>query len=417
MVLKECRLCKSRKLFKFLDLGFHPPSDQFRKENDLNDPIIHYPLKVYSCIKCGFKQLDYVVDPKILYQDNYPYESSLTIQGKKHYSEFAKSIIDEYKLSKNDLSIDIGSNTGVLLSGFKKYKLKVLGIDPASNICKIARRRGIPTVNSFFNTSTANKIFKKYGKAKVITGTNVFAHVHDLREFMKNIKKILHPKKGIFVIEVPHFFHLIKYLEYDTVYHEHLSYITVEPLINFFKKMNLEIIDVQYRDIHGGSIRIFISKIGNYKVKKTVQKTCSIEIKAKLNSKKTLLNFQKRVKNNRIKLTALVTRLKKMNKKIIALSAPAKGMTLLNYCKFDTDVIDYATEKSTIKQGLYTPGGNIPVYSDDKILKTKPDYALLLAWNFSKEIIRKNIKFIKNGGKFIIPIPNIKIISKLNEKN
>ena len=122
MVLKECRLCKSRKLFKFLDLGFHPPSDQFRKENDLNDPIIHYPLKVYSCIKCGFKQLDYVVDPKILYQDNYPYESSLTIQGKKHYSEFAKSIIDEYKLSKNDLSIDIGSNTGVLLSGFKKYK-------------------------------------------------------------------------------------------------------------------------------------------------------------------------------------------------------------------------------------------------------------------------------------------------------
>ena len=410
MFLKKCRLCESKKLFKFLDLGFHPPSDQFKKKIELNNPTIYYPLKVYSCINCGFKQLGYVVDPKILYQQNYPYESSLTNLGKKHYSEFAKSIVKEYNLNKNNLSVDIGSNTGVLLSAFRENNLKIVGIDPAPNICKISVRKGIPTINSFFNRDAVNKILKKHGRAKVITITNVFAHVNDLTLFMKNIKRLMHKKKAIFVIEVPHFFHLIKYLEYDTIYHEHLSYITVTPLILFFKKFNLEIIDVQQRDIHGGSIRIFISEIGNYKVKNTVSKTCKMENKAKLNSKKILINFQKKVIQNRIKLTSLLTKLKKMNKKIIALSAPAKGMVLLNYCKFDSDFIDYATEKSTIKQGLFTPGTNIPVYSDDKILKTKPDYALLLAWNFSKEIIKNNIKYLKKGGKFIIPIPNAKII-------
>jgi len=336
----------------------------------------------------------------------------LTKQGKKHYGEFAQSIIKEFNLEDNDLTVDIGSNTGVLLQAFKEKKLKIAGIDPAANICKIANKRGIPTVNSFFNSYAVNKVLKKYGKAKVITGTNVFAHVNDLNSFVKNIKRLLDKKKGIFVIEVPHFLHLIKYLEYDTIYHEHLSYITVKPLIRFFKKFNLEIIDVQQRDIHGGSIRVFISGRYNYKIKNSVLKICKLENKDKLNSKNTLINFQKKVIQNRIELTLLLSKLKKMKKKIIILTAPAKGMTLLNYCKIDKDIVDFATEKSSIKQGLYTPGANIPVYSDDKILKSKPDYALLLAWNFSKEIIKNNVKFFKIGGKFIIPIPKIKIISR-----
>ncbi len=412
MILKRCRLCKSKKLFKFLDLGSHPPSDQFKKKIELEIPTVYYPLQVYSCISCGFKQLSYVVDPKILYQQNYPYESSLTSLGKKHYEEFSKSTVKDYNLNKNDLSVDIGSNTGVLLSAFKNENLKIVGVDPAPNICKIANKRGIPTINSFFNNSVVNKILKKYGNAKVITGTNVFAHVDDLTTFMKNIKKLMDKKKGIFIIEAPHFYHLINYLEYDTIYHEHLSYITVKPLIAFFKKINLEIIDVQQRDIHGGSIRIFVSGINNYKVKSRVIKICKMENKAKLNSKKVLNNFQKKVIQNRMQLTLLLTKLKKMKKTIVVLSAPAKGMTLLNYCKIDNDFIDYATEKSSIKQGSYTPGGNIPVYSDEKILKSKPDYALLLAWNFSKEIIKNNIQYLKNGGKFIIPIPKVKILKK-----
>ena len=190
-----------------MNLGLHPPSDQFKKKIELKNPTIYYPLQLYSCLSCGFKQLGYVVNPKILYQKNYPYESSLTNQGKKHYGEFAQSIFKEYDINKNDLVVDIGSNTGVLLSAFKKNKLKIMGIDPASNICKIAKKRGIPTINNFFNNDSVNKILKKHGKAKVVTGTNVFAHVNNLRLFIRNIKKLIHKKRGIFVIEVPHFLH------------------------------------------------------------------------------------------------------------------------------------------------------------------------------------------------------------------
>ena len=412
MILNKCRLCKSKKLFQFLDLGFHPPSDQFKKKVELNNPTIYYPLKICSCISCGFKQLNYVVEPKILYQRNYPYESSLTKTGKKHWFEFAESTVKEYNLKNRELVVDIGSNTGVLLNAFKKNKLKIVGVDPAPNICKIANKRGIPTINSFFNENTVKKILKKYGRAKIITGTNVFAHINNLDIFMKNIKKLIHKKEGVFVIEVPYFLHLVKSLEYDTIYHEHLSYITVIPLIKFLKKFDLQIINIQQRDIHGGSIRIFISQTGNYKVKNTIKKICKLENKAKLNSKKILINFQKKVTKNRFQLLSLLTKLKRANKKIIALSAPAKGMTLLNYLKLDSNYLDYATEKSSIKQGMFTPGVNVPVYSDDKILKTKPDYALLLAWNFSKEIIKNNITYLNRGGKFIIPIPNVKIIGK-----
>jgi len=411
MILNKCRLCESKKLFKFLDLGLHPPSDQFRKKNETNLPTLYYPLKVYSCNSCGFKQLNYVVEPKILYQQNYPYESSLTKIGIKHYGEFAESVVKEYNLKKNDLVVDIGSNTGVLLSAFKRNKLKIAGIDPAHNICKLAIKRGIPTINNFFNKDSVNKILKSHGRPKVITGTNVFAHVNNLDLFIKNIKRLIHKKKGIFVIEVPYFLHLVKSLAYDTIYHEHLSYITVRPLIPFFKKFKLEIIDIQQKDIHGGSIRIFVSTIGNYKAKNNIKKICKMEDKAKLNSKRVLIDFQKKVIQNRIQLTLLLAKLKKLKKKVIILSAPAKGMTLLNYCKIDTDIVDYATEKSTIKQGLYTPGGNIPVFPDDKILRSRPDYALLLAWNFSKEIINNNIQYLKKGGKFIIAIPKVKIIS------
>jgi len=416
MMLKICRLCKSKKLFKFLDLGYQPPSDQFRNKLQIDKPVTYYPLKVLSCLKCGFKQLNYIVDPKILYQDNYPYESSLTKTGKIHWHEFADSTVREYNLNKNDLAVDIGSNTGVLLSAFKKNKLKTIGVDPATNICKIANRRGIKTINSFFDSKLVNKILKTIGKAKVITGTNVFAHVDNLEIFIKNIKRLLH-KNGIFVIEVPHFLHLVKSLEYDTIYHEHLSYVTIVPLVKFLKKFNLEIVNIEQRDIHGGSIRIFISRKKIFKIKKSVNKLIKIENKAKLNSKKTLNDFQKRVVKNRLQLISLLTKLKNQHKKIIALSAPAKGMTLLNYLKLDQDYLDYATEKSKIKQGLFTPGVNIPVYSDSKILKTKPHYALLLAWNFSTEIIKNNLKYLQQGGKFIIPIPKVKIISKFNEKN
>lgn len=412
MIKTTCRLCSSKDLHKFLDLGLQPPSDQFLNKKKTNNDIIFYPLSVNTCKTCGFKQLTHVVDPKILYQQDYPYESSLTKSGLDHFYEFALSVKNQFKLKSDDLVIDIGSNVGVLLDSFKSLGMKVLGVDPAKNICKIANKRGIKTLNSFFDSNICDFIKKEHGKAKVITGTNVFAHIDNLSELFKNVKKILDKKDGIFIIEVPHFLNLLKDLEFDTIYHEHLSYITIQPLIKFLKKKNLKIFKVEKKDIHGGSIRIFISYMNSFETDKSVNIILKQEKKADLNNLKVLNNFSENVKKSRFNLIALMSKLKLKKKKIIALSTPAKGMTLLNYCKLDKDFISFATEKSKLKIGKFTPGGNIPIYGDKRILREKPDYAIILAWNFAKEIISNNKLFLKNGGKFIIPIPNIKIIKK-----
>jgi len=397
-------------MYPFLNLGLHPPSDQFRTNEQLNNPVIYYPLEVNICEDCGFVQLGYVVPPEILYQDNYPYESSTTEMGRKHYSEFAQSVVENFTLGASDLAVDIGSNVGVLLEGFKNQGLRVQGIDPAENICKIAERRGIPTINAFFNESSARQVFASLGPASVITGTNVFAHVDDLNSFMRAVKILLHEKRGLFIIEAPHFQHLVESLEYDTIYHEHLSYVSIEPLIPFFRRFGMEIISIEEKDIHGGSIRIFVSRIGNYPIRDSVAKALEVEKMAVLRDKKTLHAFALRVADNKQKLQLLLANLKASGKRIAAVSAPAKGMTLLNYCKIDRQVIDFVTEKSALKIGLYTPGGLIPVYGDEKLLEDAPDYALLLAWNFAAEIINNNKEFISRGGKFIIPIPDPRII-------
>jgi SAM-dependent methyltransferase len=412
MIKTTCRLCSSKNLYKFLDLGLQPPSDQFLDKRQVYKETIFYPLAVNTCISCGFKQLTHTVDPKILYQQDYPYESSLTQAGLNHFHEFALSVKNRFNLNSKDLVIDIGSNVGVLLNSFKSLGTRVLGVDPASNICKIANKRKILTLNSFFDANICKLINKKYGKAKVITGTNVFAHIDDLAELFLNIKKILHRKDGIFVIEVPHFLNLLTDLEYDTIYHEHLSYITIQPLIKFLKKINLKIFRIEKKDIHGGSIRVFICYMNSFQTEKSVNLILNQEKKAKLNSLKTLNNFSENVKKNRFEIITLMNKLKLQKNKIIALSTPAKGMTLLNYCKIDKDYVDFATEKSKLKIGKFTPGGNIPIFDDNKMLTEKPDYAIILAWNFAKEIINNNKLYLKNGGKFIIPIPRVKIIKK-----
>jgi len=295
------------------------------------------------------------------------------------------------------------------LEGFKIEGLNVLGIEPADNIAAIANTRGINTINKFYNSKVVDFVIQKYGNASVITATNVFAHIDDLDDFVKTSKALL-TKKGVLVIEAPHLLTLINNLEYDTIYHEHLSYISIEPLIPFFRKFGLEIINVEQKDIHGGSIRIFIARKDAYPINKSVTNIVALEKKNKLRDKKTLEKFAKKVSQNRQDLLWLLRKLKHEGKKIVAVSAPAKGMTLLNYCKIGTETLDYVTEKSRLKIGRYTPGGHIPVYDDAHLLKDQPDYALLLAWNFSAEIMKNLKKFKDAGGKFIIPIPTPKIV-------
>jgi SAM-dependent methyltransferase len=408
-IADKCRMCNSGELYEYLDLGFTPPADQFRKKEELKYPEIQYPLKVNVCKKCGLSQLSHVVNPKILYQFDYPYESSTTKTGKIHWNDFAEKVVNRLNLKKDDLVVDVGSNVGTLLESFKSFGMKVFGVDPAPNIAKIANDNGIETICDFFGLDSVKKILKKNKQASVVVGTNVFAHIDDLNKVMLASKKLL-KKTGVFIFESPYFKHLIENLEYDTIYHEHLSYLSITPLIPFFAKFGMEIFAVEESDIHGGSIRVYVGRKGVFDVDENVKKLLIEEKKMGLNTINCLNQFAQRVKNNREELMNIIESIISKGKTIAIVSTPAKGMTLLNYCGITNRHIPFASEKSKLKIGRYTPGGHILIVSDEELISRKPDHALLLAWNFSNEIMANMKKYKETGGKFIIPIPKPRIV-------
>jgi SAM-dependent methyltransferase len=403
-------MCGSTNLHKFLDLGFTPPADQFRRKDQLREPDIHYPLQVMMCDDCGLAQLSHVVSPEVLYRNDYPYESSTTRTGQTHWSEFAGSVVKRLGLGPSDLAVDIGSNVGVLLEAFRSNGLQVQGVDPAANIVMIARSNGIETICDFFNEDTAKEIVAHKGLASVVTATNVFAHVDDLNAFMVAVSGLLN-ERGVFIFEAPYFVNLLKHNEYDTIYHEHLSYLSIKPLIPFFLKHGMEVFDIEQRDIHGGSFRVYVSRQGQWPVSVEVGRLVQAEVEIGIYRHEILDEFSRTVKKNKEDLNWLLQSLKHQGKRIVAVSAPAKGMTLLNYCRLDNEVLDFVTEKSALKIGRFTPGAHIPVVPDSELLARQPDYALLLAWNFAEEIMKNLDEFRRRGGKFIIPIPSPRIIS------
>ena len=402
-------MCKNSDLKKFLDLGFSALSDNFLTEEQLNYPETFYPLQVCICNECGLWQLSYVVPPELMFNEDYPYESSTTKTGREHYTTMAIDIVNRFDLQPDSLVIDIGSNVGVLLSGFKSKGLRVLGVDPSPNQAKTAIKNGIDTLIEFFSSKLAKKILDKYGKASVITGTNIFAHIDDLDDFLKSVDILLH-EKGVFVIESPYLPNLVDNLEYDTIYHEHLSYLSLKPITKLCERFSMQVFDVETQKIHGGSMRYFIGRKGIRPISEKISEFLSLEEKKEIYSDDRLQKFAQDVENQRSELMTLLTDLKKAGKKIVGISAPAKGNTLLNYCKIGPEILDYATEKATSKIGKYTPGMHIPIYPDEKLLSDKPDYAVILAWNFAEEIIKNNQEYRDKGGKFIIPIPKPKII-------
>ena len=409
MVVTNCRMCKSTSLIKYLDLGFTPAADDFLTKERLQYPETHYPLEVFVCQDCGQSQLGYVVPADVLFGKDYVYEMSITAAGKKHWAEFAAYVSKRFKLGTKDLVVDIGSNVGVLLDEFSNNGVKVLGVDPAPTLAKIANDNGIDTICNFFGLRVAKEILQKKGPASVITGTNVFAHINDLDELMKGVNVLL-KDDGIFIFESPYFVNLIERLEYDTIYHEHLSYLSVKPLIDFFKCFGMEIFFIEEKDIHGGSFRVYIDRIGNRPISGIVDKLLKREEEANLYSLITLNRFAKNVSQNRQQLHEMLADLKRNNKKIAAVSAPAKGMTLLNYCKIGSETLEFVTEKSQLKIGKFTPGMHLPVVPDSELISKKIDYALLLAWNFADEIMSNLKAYTEAGGKFIIPIPEPRIV-------
>ena len=409
MHTQRCRTCGSSKLAVFLDLGFTPPADQFKRKDQLKEEEVYYPLEVCICEECSLVQLNYVVSPEVLYRNDYPYESSTTKMGRKHWEVFAERTVSRFNLINSDLVVDIGSNVGVLLEFFKERKLKVQGIDPAANIVRLAEKRGINTICDFFNRGVVETILKKYGKATIITATNNFAHVDDLESYMENVQMLM-ADNGVFIFEAPYLVSLMRMVEYDTIYHEHLSYLSVKPLVSFFRKFEMEIFDIEQVEIHGGSFRAYVGYKGQREVSNIVDKLIMEEENMGLYSMEKLREFAHKVKQNKKELQSLLFSLKNAGKSIVGVSAPAKGMTLLNYCGIGKDTLDVITEKSELKIGRFSPGMHIPIVPDSYLLNNQPDYALLLAWNFAEEIISNLNEFKLRGGKFIVPVPIPKII-------
>lgn len=405
-ISKSCQISGDSQLRKILDLGYLPPVNNYRLVlKKFTEEEIFFPTELFFSDKSKLVQLGCVVNKEILFPKSYPYTSSTTQILKENFSKLPKKLSKYLNLKKSDLVMDIGSNDGNLLSNFKNH-CKVLGITP-EDVGKIAIRRGIETILKYFEKSTVDLILKKHQKAKVITATNVFAHIENPNEIVRQIKRCL-TKDGIFVSESHYLIPLIQTLQYDTVYHEHLRYYSLTSLKYLLEKHGFRIFYSEKIPTHGGSIRVFASRSKNYKLSSSVNAILKTEKKILTYSKLKL--FEKNVHKNRIKLLKLIIDLKRKKKRIFGVGAPSRASTLINYVGIDENFVDCILEKKgSYKINKYMPGTNIPVYDEKILFKYDVDYLLLFSWHISKELI-SNLRKKGFKGKFIIPLPHPKII-------
>lgn len=409
--LDYCRLCKSTKLKKVLDLGKTALANSFLTRDQLVNEELTFPLALNFCTNCCQLQTTHVVDPDLLFKD-YVWVSSTSPVTVAHFEDYARSAFAKLKLTKGDLVVEMGSNDGVLLKPFKALGAKVLGVDPAQNIAERTNKAGILTIPQYFDSSVAGKIVDEHGKAKLLIGNNVFAHIHDLDEVLRAADTLL-DTDGVFIIEFPYLVDFLKKNLFDIVYHEHLSYLAIKPLDQYFKAHNMQIFSVLKTPVHGGSVRLFVKRIvSKWPIDRSVTEFKRLETKEGLSKLQTYLGFASHVKQNKKELTKLVRDLKKQNKKIAAYGAPAKCTTLMTYFGIDNNVLDYIVDDSPYKHKLYTPGTNVPVVSPSLLTELPPDFLIILAWNFAESIMAKPVarQFAENGGKFIVPVPTPTVV-------
>ena len=402
--IQKCQFSNKKDLKLIISLGYLPPVNKFLKINSINSQSVFFPTELVYSPSSKLVQLSTIVNKSVVFPRSYPYTSSTTKILRDNFAELSNECEKLIDFNSKDLIVDIGSNDGNLLSNFKK--IRRLGVTP-ENIGKLAIKKGIPTLLKYFDRKTVNLIKKKYGKAKIITATNVFAHIDNIIELMHNVLTVL-KDDGVFVTESHYLMPLIKDLQYDTIYHEHLRYYSLTSLKNIFDKFKLEIIHAKEIPTHGGSIRVYVAKKNNYKKSKIVKKILNKEKKL-LNWKK-FLEFRDQVVSSKLQLLALIKKIKEKKKSIYGVGAPSRATTLVNYTGLTKEIVDCICEvNNSYKVGHYMPGTNIPVVSEKIIFKKKPEYLLLLSWHISKELINS---LRKKGykGKFIVPLPSPRII-------
>lgn len=411
VVVKRCQVCGFAKLTPILFLGFLPPVNKMQNIGEQPYEQPSYPAEWLYCPRCHLVQLGLVVDPQILFPPEYPYTSSTTRVLRENFNELAQECQKLIGLRSDDLVVDIGSNDGNLLSKFKD-KCRVLGVTP-EEIGKLAQERGIDTIIDFFDGRVTSMILKNYGRAKIITATNVFAHMENIHDVLSDIKKLMRPD-GVFISESHYLYSLIKTLQYDTIYHEHMRYYSLASLKYLLEMHDLVVFHAKNIPSHGGSIRVYAARPGKYKVLKTVRQMLEAE-KATVTDKKSLLKFKQRVVLSKIKLYDLLLSIKKKGERIYGIGAPSRGSTLVNYVGLDDGILDCVCEiRGSQKIGKYIPGTIIPVVDEQVLYRDQPEYAMLLSWHIADELAPK-IK--KNGfrGDFIVPLPTPRIISKVQD--
>jgi len=403
-------MCDGEHLEKVMELTPTPPGNNFVKRTDVGKAEPCYPLDLYLCSDCCHVQLGHVVDPKILYQNNYPYVSATSAQFVRHLDEYAKAMVERFALKAGSLVADIGSNDGTCLRAFKRHGMEVLGIDPAVNIAQAATAAGIETIGQFFSLDLARQLRKQYGPAKFITSHNACAHIDQLDDVMRGVAHWL-DDDGVFVLEVGYLVDVYSNLWFDTIYHEHCDYHTVGPFDKLFDRTGLVLLAVQRISPQGGSIRVMAQKAGgNFKRDESIRQLMDLEVELGLNHPSTFARYLDRINAAGEGLRALIQSLKAENKSIAAYGATTKSTTMLAQFGVGSESIDFIVDDNPLKQGLFSPRLHIPVIKTEELYLRRPDYVLVLAWNFAEPIMMMHRAYAEQGGRFILPMPLPRVV-------
>ena len=405
----HCRICQQKLPEPFLDLGATPLANSFLLTPAEFAAERAYPLAVAGCSSCGLVQLTYVVPAEQLYRD-YIYVSSTSEGVRKHAEHLAETLIAQYGWTPADLIVEVASNDGTVLQAFKRRGVKVLGVDPARNIDSIANAAGIPTIPEFFNPASAGTVLEKHGRASAIFGRHVFAHVDDVHEFVEAVRLCL-TDDGVFLIEVPYLGDFLDHHEFDTVYHEHLSYISLGAMENLCRQHDMEMVDVEQISLHGGSIVLHMRRKGVGKGSERLTSLLEQERLAGMSDPQRLKRLSADVEAWKTRFEGLIAELQAGGASLIGYGAAAKANTLLNFCPAAAKPLSYILDRSSHKQGRYTPGTHIPVEGVDRWkIGPPPTHIVVLAWNFKDEIMAQMKPFAEQGGRFVIPIPEPTVV-------
>jgi SAM-dependent methyltransferase len=410
--MELCRSCGSQLSRPFLDLGNSPLSNAYLTENALHKMEPYFPLEVYFCEHCSLVQLDEFEAPEHIFSADYAYFSSYSSSWLSHCRAYVEMMIARFKFDRSSYVMEIASNDGYLLQYFQEHNIPVKGVEPAGKTADIAIGKGIPTDITFFNTGYAQEMVARNCFADLIIGNNVLAHNPDLNDFLEGIRMALSPQ-GIVTMEFPHVLQLLENNQFDTIYHEHYSYLSLYAVRYLFNAHNLELFDVDELPTHGGSLRIYAKHKNDItkEISPNVARIANKEEDAGLLRPETYREFGLKVAATKRDLLRFLINAKNEGKKIVGYGAPAKGNTLLNYCGIRTDFLDYTVDANPHKQNLYLPGTHIPIRHPDCIRQDKPDYILILPWNIKEEIMQQLWFVHLWGGKFIVPIPNSEVIN------